>query len=558
MRRQRTRIEQSARLHRHAAAAVAASSALLSSYNPATAATDFHAEQRDLAARLRTGAARLTPGWLGAQLDAVTETTPLGGPALPTFVRVGQAQPLDDAQFPVVVPLLRAGHVAIDADARDPRVAGLLRALLLRLLAASPPGAIHPRIVDSAAVGATFGAFHRAPLPPAVTDVDGLRELLTEAEQWVAGRVGDQPLPAILLVIASLPELTEGSDLARIAALAKAGPAGRLHIIAAGWPPPPLTAETTRPPLPYSTQITLRNPHVWIGDPPGTTFTAQGRPGRLGAPVYLDGDPPPRLIERVTERLAAAQPDPTANPSGVPAGTSPADPEHSAWGEYVTDAQRLDSSRLRASSAVAESTRTTTAARERLASVAARAQANRAALATTAQAAGRAAPILDADPAEVMAMTSATGTPPPTQANALLTAAETHLAGSAAALTPRRGRDKGPIVTPGPGPGPNRGLTTGQLPVLGRPSGVPGQPGGSQGPSSGKVDVTGGMRGPAGLRIPASVRGPAGLRIPVRGPVRPSSSGGIPNGVWIGCGLVLLLVVLGLGVIGAWALSMLW
>ena len=63
-------------------------------------------------------------------------------------------------------------------------------------------------------------------------------------------------------MIASLPELTEGADLARIAALAQQGPESGLHLIVAGWPPPPLTAETTQAPLPRTTRCSVRNPHA--------------------------------------------------------------------------------------------------------------------------------------------------------------------------------------------------------------------------------------------------------------------------------------------------------
>src|SRR4029453_14388389 len=116
--------------------------------------------------------------------------------------------------------------------------------------------------------------------------------------------------PPLLIVIASLPELTEGRDLARIAALAHAGPAGRLHLIAAGWPPPPLTAETTQAPLPHPTPLPIRNPHARVGDPPGTTYSANGvGPGRLNAPVYLDPDPPAEVIRRVCSELATADRD---------------------------------------------------------------------------------------------------------------------------------------------------------------------------------------------------------------------------------------------------------
>ncbi|MEJ3742182.1 FtsK/SpoIIIE domain-containing protein [Actinomycetes bacterium KLBMP 9797] len=309
----KARIGQAAALYRQAVATAAAADRALSDYRPPP--PDLR-QQHDLAERLRAAAADLAPGWLGAPLDAQSEDTPLGGPRQPRFVRVGTAQPLDDARFPAIVPLLGTGHLTIDADARDPRVAGLLRALLLRLLAAAPAGSLLVRAVDAAGAGLVFGPF--APLadaglmPPPVTDRTGLRAVLAEAEQWVRPA---RPATArharrdrtLLLAIASLPELTEGADLARIAALAQHGPEAGLHLIVAGWPPPPLTAESTQHPLPRTTMIALRNPHALIGDPPGTSFgnpTPEAPANGLNAPVFLDEDPPPHLFDRVCRELA--------------------------------------------------------------------------------------------------------------------------------------------------------------------------------------------------------------------------------------------------------------
>jgi hypothetical protein len=333
--------------HRHTAALIAAAGPILEGYSANAAPAEQYAEQHDLAAGLRANAAMLAPGWLGAPLDALAPATPLGGPLPPTFVRVGQAHPLDDAMFPVIVPLLRAGHIAIDADARDSRVAGLLRSLVLRLLASSPPGSVRIRTIDAVVDGSTFGWFTGidAIMPPPATDAEGLRAVLDEGERWLAART-DGPAPTLLIVIASLPELTEGRDLARIAGLAHAGPAGRLHLIAAGWPPPPLTQETTQAPLPHATQIAIRNPHAWVGDPPGATFSGTGTgPSRLNAPVYLDADPPAELVRQVCAQLTGPWMAPPA-PVGEPSRT--------AWLEYVAAGQRLDSVRREVIAVVAE------------------------------------------------------------------------------------------------------------------------------------------------------------------------------------------------------------
>ncbi|GAA4679850.1 FtsK/SpoIIIE domain-containing protein [Phytohabitans rumicis] len=302
----KARIGQAAALHRQAVATVAAAAGALDDFRPAP---PDQREQHDLVERLRAAAATLVPGWLGAPLDAQSEDTPLGGPLLPQFVRVGMAQPLDDARFPAVVPLLGTGHLTVDADARDPRVAGLLRALLLRLLAAAPAGSLLVRGVDAAGAGLVFGPFEPLAdaglMPPPVTDRTGLRAVLAEAEQWVRPA---RPATArhsrrdrtLLLAVASLPELTEGADLARIAALAQHGPEAGLHLIVAGWPPPPLTEDTTQPPLPRSTKVALRNPHAFISDPPGGSYGSSG----LNTPVFLDEDPPAHLFERVCQELS--------------------------------------------------------------------------------------------------------------------------------------------------------------------------------------------------------------------------------------------------------------
>ncbi|MEE6307479.1 FtsK/SpoIIIE domain-containing protein [Plantactinospora veratri] len=301
-------------LHRRAAAATAAAATALEAIRPIPA---DQREQHELAERLRAAASELAPGWLGAPLDAQSEDAPLGGPAQPAFVRIGTAQPLDDARFPVLVPLLGTGHLTVDADSRDPRVAGLLRSVLLRLLAAAPAGSLLVRGVDATAGGQLFAPF--APLadaglmPPPVTDRTGLRAVLAEAEQWVrptrpAAARYNRHDRTLLVVVGSLPELTEPSDLARIGALAREGPEAGLHLVIAGWPPPPLTAETSQAPLSRSTMIAMRNPYALVGDPPGASFSAPvpHLPGTgLNAPVFLDECPPVPLLDRVCRDLAA-------------------------------------------------------------------------------------------------------------------------------------------------------------------------------------------------------------------------------------------------------------
>ena len=289
----RPSVEQAAALHRRAAAMADAAQLALEG----SAADAVPPHLHELAASLRAAATTLAPGWLGAPLNAAP---PAGAPGGGGFVRIGEARPLDDARFPAIVPLLGTGHLAINADARDLRVVGLLRSLVLRLVAAHPAGALRVKTVD--ATGTVFGPFQQLVpvglMSAPVTDRAGLQAVLADAEEWV-------PAPSarssLLLVIAAFPQLTDGPDLARVAALAQAGPAARLHLIVAGWPPAPVTAETTQPPLPLATHIALRNPYAVVGNPPGGEF---GAAGALNAPVYLDPDPPLETIAAVTAQLA--------------------------------------------------------------------------------------------------------------------------------------------------------------------------------------------------------------------------------------------------------------
>lgn len=305
------RIGQAAALHRQAQATADAAAAALEA-QPVAAADP--PEQRHLAEELRAAGTALVPGWLGAPLDAQAAATPLGGASPPLFVRLGMAHPVDDARFPAVVPLLGTGHLTMDADARDPRVAGLLRCLLLRLLAATPAGSLLIRAVDGTGGGTVFTPFSALAdaglMSPPATDRAGLRDVLTEAEKWLrpvrttGGRRGRRDR-VLLVVIATLPAMTEGADLVRIAALSQQGPESGLHLIVAGWPPPPLTAETTQPPLPRTTRVAVRDSYALVSDPPGATFGSQPDAGWLNAPVFLDDDPPSHLVDAVCAELAA-------------------------------------------------------------------------------------------------------------------------------------------------------------------------------------------------------------------------------------------------------------
>ncbi|WP_165824273.1 FtsK/SpoIIIE domain-containing protein [Micromonospora globispora] len=305
----KARASRAAALHRRAAAAATAAAGILDEIRPAPA--DHH-RQYELAERLRTAAALAAPGWSGAPLETLAVATPPGDRP-PPFVRIGTAAPLDDARFPALVPLLGSGHLSIDTDARDPRVAGLLRALLLRLLAAAPAGSLLVRAVDATAgtpgngepTGGTFAGFvalaDAGLLPPPAVDVAGLRAVLAEAEQWAGAGTARQRGHdrTLLLMVAALPA-AGATDLDRLAALAAQGHRAGLHLVVAGWPP------AGRAPLPQATPIAVRNAYALVGDPPAAGFSSPGteEPGGLHAPVFVDEDPPAELVAGVCRRLA--------------------------------------------------------------------------------------------------------------------------------------------------------------------------------------------------------------------------------------------------------------
>jgi BMFP domain-containing protein YqiC len=314
------------------------------------------------------------------------------------------------------------------------------------------------RAIDAAGAGTTLDAFHgiEEVLPRPEADRAGLRSVLAEAEDWAAASAV-RPAPAIastastyaeppespadrtadlspprhlVVLIAALPELTEGADLIRIAALAKNGPAARVHLIVAGWPPPPLTAETTQPPLSYCTQIMLRNPYAWIGNPPGDSFAAPTArpvppgpgivPGRLNAPVYLDPDPPFDLVRTVCDQLAAELVAPIGRPVAVPG------PDQAlAWRDYVAAGQRLDVVRREAASAVNAQTAALRAARDELATVRSRFEMHQERLTEIARAADVPVPVQVPGPAELAqtAATPAAASATPDAASATLRAA---------------------------------------------------------------------------------------------------------------------------------------
>lgn len=191
------------------------------------------------------------------------------------YVHIGQAQ-LHAASFPVYVPFLGAAHLSFSTDSRDPRVAELIRSVLLQALANAPGGTVEVQSIDPAAVGATF-----APLQPlvdarllssAATDTAGIDRALAAGEDHVKAVLRGERGGTLILAVASAPALTKQQQ-ARLDALAHSGVSAGLHVIAGG------VGE-----LPGSVHITVDD-FMQVGNPPNAPF---GTRGGLAAPVAFE------------------------------------------------------------------------------------------------------------------------------------------------------------------------------------------------------------------------------------------------------------------------------
>ncbi|MGC4749298.1 FtsK/SpoIIIE domain-containing protein [Micromonospora sp. DT201] len=222
----------------------------------------------------------------------------------PAAVRIGEAS-TSDGGFPVLVPLGGGHHLALNTDVRDPQVAGLLRALVLRLVATAPPGQVRVAGIDTASVGATFGPLRplldAGVLDPPATGEAEVAALLDSAEQHARAAQHAQPSARHLLVVVATAA-PPPRELARLAALTHAGPAAAVCVLLAGHPSR-LPGETATP-LGGTTAVRLNQGYAHVGDPPGTPFSADGT--GLAAPVRLDGDPPPASVRALAEHLGAA------------------------------------------------------------------------------------------------------------------------------------------------------------------------------------------------------------------------------------------------------------
>lgn len=277
---------------------------------------EFENQQTALARRLAAMTGEFSQGWctepwarLTAGRPSVERDAVPGGRAL---LRIGDASPSAEATFPVIVPLVGVGHLTVDVDARSTLIAGFLQSLITRLLAAFPAGSLRILAIDGAALGASFAPFS-ALVPAGVmnepaTDQSGFRNALEEAEEQVRQvQTGeDRDPPVLLIVAAALPPGCGRTEFARLQALAHAGPAARVHLIVAGYPPAGTAEHDAAPDLEMTARITADRTGAeavfHVADPPGDRFGTDGR--GLNAPVRLDTAPPPSLVAELCRHVA--------------------------------------------------------------------------------------------------------------------------------------------------------------------------------------------------------------------------------------------------------------
>jgi DNA segregation ATPase FtsK/SpoIIIE, S-DNA-T family len=291
MARVRATLERAATLHRQAVAAIDAAAHDLDAFTPNRSPAALEADLRKLVDALTEAAQRTAPDWLGGALDDALADLPTGtasGAIIP--VRIGAAYPAADLSFPVVVPFLGRGSLAIETTP-DSRAVDLLRCVLLRLVAGTTPGSLRVRAIDPTGVAFTSFAplFDGRVMPPPVTDRAGLRMVMAEAEQWL--RTPPQPGRHLLLAVAALPARADAADLARLHAIAEQGPEARVSVVVIG--------DIT---LPNATRVTFDGLVGMVSDPPGESF---GQDDMLPAPVHVDGDPPAALVSEVCAKVAA-------------------------------------------------------------------------------------------------------------------------------------------------------------------------------------------------------------------------------------------------------------
>ena len=294
----RSELERAARALRVVSGSADRAERLLAEAQSQLSVTDTARRRRELVSRLRAAAGAASTGWLGDELHEVENDAPVRADEPRSgAIRVGTAELDGEPAFPALVDLLGGGHLAVDADAADPRVAGMLQSLLVRLVAAYP--GLELSLVDGVTLGQVFSA--ATPLvdaglaDPVATDHLSFGSVLTAAEkrlqevrdiaargQSIASR------PYHLIIVAGFPPQAGKTVRERLAALAHAGPAARCHLIVCGWRKSP--GSEAPPALEHTTYVACEEEGALVG--------------RLPLPVRLDPTPSPTLTRAVFDARA--------------------------------------------------------------------------------------------------------------------------------------------------------------------------------------------------------------------------------------------------------------
>ncbi len=244
------------------------------------------------------------------------------------LVRVGQltaTSPWDGITMPALLPLVGGRNVVIRAGGAGKAVArGAMQSLVLRLLAALPPGKLRLTCIDPVGLGSTVAGFIKG-LPDFLTggqawfDPSHIEQSLIDLEARTAfikqkylgvsfqtmeqynDAAGQIEEPYRLLVVADFPVRFTDSAAARLLSIATNGPSTGVYVMA--------MVDTDQPKHPYgfvladlertATVLGWRDgAFSWEDDAEGGHF----RTCRL----ELDSAPPARDFERIVEVVGAA------------------------------------------------------------------------------------------------------------------------------------------------------------------------------------------------------------------------------------------------------------
>lgn len=213
------------------------------------------------------------------------------------MVRIGVFRPPDGDPVPLLVPFGAGGHLAFAGDARDRLVAGCVRAVLARLLAAAPAGTLRVLPVDPFTAGELCEPFQplvaSQVMVPAVTAEAGVTAGFDAARDHLDRHRGGQGKPGRLVLVVSLSPRDLNTYRDSIEGLAHAGAGSGLHLIVTGWPPTFRLDRTTH---------VLGGSVPQVYGPQTGLVRDDGTP--LGLPVELDEPPLPGRLRQWCGALA--------------------------------------------------------------------------------------------------------------------------------------------------------------------------------------------------------------------------------------------------------------